>query len=78
MVGQDSFFLVTSAYHLPRAMALFQKQGLTPIAAPAGHLVRQAPNWSPGFFPRSGGLHNMEIALHEYLGLAWARLLGVI
>lgn len=79
LVGQDGFFLVTSAYHLPRAMAMFQKQGLTPMAAPAGHWVREAPYRSPGgLFPDSVGLHHAEIALHEYLGLAWARLRGVI
>lgn len=47
MVGREKFFLVTSASHLPRAMAMFQKQGLMPLAAPVGHLVRQAPHWSP-------------------------------
>lgn len=79
MVGRDKFFLVTSASHLPRAMALFQKQGLTPLAAPAGHLVRQSRHWSPDiFFPSSESLCRLEIALHEYLGLAWARLRGVI
>ena len=79
MVGREKFFLVTSASHLPRAMAMFQKQGLLPLAAPVGHLVRQAPHWSPGdCFPGSGSLQRFEVALHEYLGLAWARLRGVI
>ena len=79
MVGREKFFLVTSASHLPRAMALFRKQGLLPLAAPVGHLVRQAPHRSPGdFFPGSGSLQRWEVALHEYLGLAWARLRGVI
>jgi uncharacterized SAM-binding protein YcdF (DUF218 family) len=79
LVGQEKFFLVTSASHLPRAMALFQKQGLAPVAAPAGHLVRQSQSWSPDdFFPNSGGLYRVEMALHEYLGLAWARLRGAI
>jgi uncharacterized SAM-binding protein YcdF (DUF218 family) len=79
MVRRDKFFLVSSASHLPRAMAMFQKQGLAPVAAPVGHLVRQSQYWSPdNFFPNSGSLYRMEIALHEYLGLAWARLRGVI
>ncbi len=79
MVGREKFFLVTSASHLPRAMALFRKQGLLPLAAPVGHLVWWAPQWSPGdCFPNSGGLQRLEVALHEYLGLAWARLRGVI
>jgi uncharacterized SAM-binding protein YcdF (DUF218 family) len=79
MVGQDGFFLVTSASHMPRSMAIFHKVGLAPVAAPAGHLVRQDPNRSPrDFFPSSGAINKMETALYEYLGLTWAWLRGVI
>lgn len=79
MVGREKFFLVTSASHLPRALAMFQKQGMSPEPAPAGHLVHQSPRMTPyDLFPASGGLYKVEIALHEYLGLAWARLRGVI
>lgn len=79
LVGLEPFFLVTSAAHLPRAMAEFRKLGLEPVAAPAGQLARQAPCWSPGsFFPASRALQTTEIAFYEYLGLAWARLRGAI
>ncbi len=79
MVGRDDFFLVTSASHMPRSMAMFHKVGLAPVAAPAGHLVRYDPNLAPrDFFPSSGAIAKMETALYEYLGLAWARLRGVI
>jgi uncharacterized SAM-binding protein YcdF (DUF218 family) len=60
-------------------MAMFHKLGLEPVAAPAGHLVRQTPPGSPGsFFPASAALQAAKIAVYEYLGLAWARLRGVI
>jgi uncharacterized SAM-binding protein YcdF (DUF218 family) len=79
MVGREPFFLVTSAAHQPRSMAMFHKLGLEPVAAPAGHLVRQSRHWSPvNFFPASGALHAAETAFYEYLGLAWARLRGAI
>jgi uncharacterized SAM-binding protein YcdF (DUF218 family) len=79
VVGQDAFFLVTSASHMPRSMAMFHKVGLAPVAAPAGHLVRLDPNLSPrDFFPSSGAINKMETALYEYLGLTWAWLRGVI
>jgi len=60
-------------------MALFRRQGLEPVAAPVGLSEQQTAQWSPeDFFPSSHSLHRTEIALHEYLGLAWARLRGVI
>jgi uncharacterized SAM-binding protein YcdF (DUF218 family) len=77
LLAQDRFILVSSASHMPRAMALFEKQGLEPIPAPAGPLVRQAQGLDPGrFFPASDGLKLTETAVHEYLGLAWAWLRG--
>ena len=36
IVKEEPFILVTSAFHMPRAMRLFVKQGLAPIPAPAG------------------------------------------
>ncbi|MCL4502213.1 MAG: YdcF family protein [Deltaproteobacteria bacterium] len=79
LVGREEFFLVTSASHLPRAMLLFRKQGLSPEAAPAGPMVAEAPYWRiVDFFPTIDGLYLMEFVLHEYLGLAWAKLRGMI
>jgi uncharacterized SAM-binding protein YcdF (DUF218 family) len=79
LVGRERFFLVTSAFHMTRAMALFRRQGLEPVAAPVGLPAQQTAPWSPeDFFPGSHSLHQTEIALHEYLGLAWVWLRGVI
>ena len=79
IVGKDKFILVTSAFHMPRSMALFQKQGMLPIPAPAGHRVKNKETINPFmFFPDSGGIGKMESAVHEYLGLIWAKLTGLI
>ncbi len=43
LVKGDRLVLVTSAVHLPRAMALFQKQGMNPVPAPADFLARVRP-----------------------------------
>jgi uncharacterized SAM-binding protein YcdF (DUF218 family) len=79
VVGGSRFVLVTSSWHMPRSMAIFRKAGLDPIPAPTGHLVRRGL-WSPGrlFLPCSSGLRRTEIAVHEYLGLLWAKLRGQI
>ena len=79
LVGRQRFFLVTSAFHMPRAMALFRRRGLDPVAAPVGLPGQRTGQWSPGgLFPSTASLGLTDIALHEYLGLAWARLRGVI
>ena len=79
IVNEDQFFLVTSAYHMPRSIALFRKLGMNPIPAPTGHEVKKKHGLSPyDFFPNPGNLKNTEKAVHEYLGILWATLRGQI
>ena len=79
IVGQEQFILVTSASHMPRSMALFKKLGMHPIPAPTDYLVKESQEMSPGmFYPSGNGLCKAERAFYEYLGLAWAKLRGVI
>lgn len=80
IVRDDEFIMVTSAWHMPRAMALFNKLGMRPIPAPTDFQVKRAPagtTHSPGdFFPGTGGLIKAEKACYEYLGIAWSKLRG--
>jgi uncharacterized SAM-binding protein YcdF (DUF218 family) len=71
LIGAAPFILVTSAYHMPRAMRLMQRVGARPIPAPTGQLVNESANsrWS-SLLPTSAGMSKTERALHEYLGLA--------
>lgn len=80
IVGQAPFMLVTSAMHMPRAMALFEKSGLHPTPAPTGYYLREGMS-SEAFdiidhFPRAESFRVAERAVHEYLGLAWSKLRG--
>jgi uncharacterized SAM-binding protein YcdF (DUF218 family) len=78
LVGGEEFLLVTSASHMRRSLALFEKVGTRPVPAPA-HFTAQRDGLSPSdFYPGSGGLKNSETAFYEYLGLAWAKLRGRI
>jgi uncharacterized SAM-binding protein YcdF (DUF218 family) len=71
--------LVTSAAHMTRSAALFQKQGVDLIPAPAHFLVKDEPLFKPDrLFPNSGNIIAAETLLHEYLGLAWSRIRGKI
>jgi uncharacterized SAM-binding protein YcdF (DUF218 family) len=77
IVGDQSFILVTEASHMPRAMALFRKQGTHPIADPMGYHTNHAPGTMPDdIFPNADGLHASERAVYEYLGLAWGKITG--
>lgn len=79
IVDDERFVLVTSASHMPRSMALFQKSGMKPIPAPADYLVKERQRANPGvFFPNAGSLRKMERVFYEYLGLGWAWLRGQI
>lgn len=78
--GDQPFILVTSASHMPRAMALFRSAGLDPIPAPTQHMAPEVPAedwWSVRYLrPSATGLHMTERAVYEYLGLAWGWLKG--
>jgi uncharacterized SAM-binding protein YcdF (DUF218 family) len=74
-LGTEEFFLVTSASHMPRAVALFRKAGTNPLPAPTHFLAQANHGHSPGdFFPGSSGLRKSETSIYEYLGTVWARI----
>lgn len=79
LLGTEEFYLVTSASHMPRALALFQKAGTNPLPAPTHFLTQKDRGLAPSdFFPNSGGLRRAEATTYEYLGLAWAKVRGKI
>jgi len=79
-IVQDApFILVTSAAHMPRAMTLFEIQGMHPSAAPAEYRIgsRECERLAPEL-PMVTGLQNATVAFHEYLGLFWLKLKGAM
>jgi uncharacterized SAM-binding protein YcdF (DUF218 family) len=64
--------LVTSAWHMPRAVAAFRGAGWRVIPYPVDFLAAYV---LPGFSLRDG-LDVGTTALKEWVGLAWYRLLG--
>ncbi len=70
-LGSAPFVLVTSAWHMPRALRLMWRAHAHPIAAPAGEQAGQeGSDILALLIPSSAGLRETEEALHEYLGLA--------
>lgn len=75
MIGDEQFILVTSSSHMPRSMALFTKLGMTPIPAPTQSTEERILISGPNpYFPYSINLEKSEMAIHEYLGILWAKL----
>lgn len=71
LVGAAPFILITSAYHMPRAMRAMKLAGVHPIPAPTGQRAESGviSSWNR-LIPGPGGLEGTQRALHEYLGLA--------
>lgn len=75
MLKDEPFYLVTSAIHMPRAMALARKQGLKPIPAPTDYTYYwQDERWQKTWIPNAQNIVYFNIALHELLGISWAGL----
>ncbi len=71
-----SFVLVTAAYHLPRAVFLFKRAGLKPIPYPAYRITHDQEGFSLSeFWPHPLNLFYADLAVHEYLGLAFYYIL---
>ncbi len=76
VVGEDSFVLVTSAWHMPRAMGLFARQGMNPVPAPTDYRVIEGQLTPRDYYPNAGHLINTELAIYETLGRTWAKMRG--
>lgn len=74
IVGTRPFALVTSAYHIPRAMRLFRKAGLNPVAAPCEYRAKGLQAFPSYILPSADALLTSQLAIHEYLGIGWLAL----
>jgi uncharacterized SAM-binding protein YcdF (DUF218 family) len=68
--GIGSIYLVTHAWHMPRAQRVFEKFGLAVTPAPTGY--RAAPDdLLTALVPRWTALRDTAFALHEMVGAVW-------
>jgi uncharacterized SAM-binding protein YcdF (DUF218 family) len=69
LFGKETFLLVTSAYHMKRAMLLFEHYpDAHPIPAPTSQHIPQE-SLLGGLEPRTSNLAATHRAIHEYIGI---------
>lgn len=75
----QTWLLVTSAYHMPRAMGVFEKAGWTGVTAyPVDYRTRGSEDRGLWFSGASKGLRRFDLAFREWLGLLVYRTTGRI
>ena len=69
--GITRVYLVTHAWHMPRAKAAFERHDITVIPAPTGFVSRGEGLILGDWIPQADALSGTSYAFHEWLGLAW-------
>ena len=75
IVHEERFLLITSAYHMRRAMSLFKKLGMSPLPVPTGYIVKRSGKGVP-LMPSSLDLEKSDHWLRETLSTAKEKILG--
>jgi uncharacterized SAM-binding protein YcdF (DUF218 family) len=70
--------LVTSAFHMKRALAMFKAQGFDVVPAPAGYTSEQKGFSLFSLIPAADHMSTTATALHEYLSFLWYKGRGDI
>ena len=74
-LGAKQVLLVTSAFHVPRAVGCFRAVGVEADVRPVDYRLR-SPSLEPHWMPRGDYLSQTTRALREWLGRAVYRVLG--
>ena len=69
--GIGRVYLVSHAWHMPRAKAAFERHGIVVIPAPTGFVSRGEGLILSDWMPQANALAGSSFAIHEWLGLLW-------
>lgn len=67
--GGERWLLVTSAYHMPRAMGIFRKAGFAVEAYPVDFRTRGTEDFLKAFPTVGDGLRRTDTAMREWVGM---------
>jgi uncharacterized SAM-binding protein YcdF (DUF218 family) len=76
LLTSTRIILVTSAFHMKRAVAFFKKQGFEVVPAPVGYRAEQRKLTGYSFIPHLDDLSSSSAALSEYLSYGWYSMWG--
>ena len=71
--GIGTVYLVTNAWHMPRAVRAFESAGFTVIPAATGYATRYRLTLLD-FLPDARALADSSGRFHEVIGIAWYRI----
>jgi uncharacterized SAM-binding protein YcdF (DUF218 family) len=72
-LGIERIYLVTHAWHMPRALQIFQATGFKVIPAPTAFTTHYRTDLL-SFIPNADGLRHSRIFIREVIGMLWYRL----
>lgn len=71
--GIARIYLVTHAWHMPRAVRAFQAEGFQVVPAPTAYTTRYQTDLL-AFVPNAYALRDSRVFMHELLGMLWYQL----
>lgn len=74
--SERRIILVTSAYHMPRAVAVMNGLNISVVACPADFLSIRWRLTPLSFFPSVSSLSSSVVSIHEWVGIIGYKILG--
>ncbi len=71
--GIERIYLVTHAWHMPRALAAFESAGFRVVPAPTAYATRYRTDLLT-FVPAADALRESRTFLHEMIGMFWYKI----
>jgi uncharacterized SAM-binding protein YcdF (DUF218 family) len=72
----ERWLVVTSAFHMPRAIGVFRQNGFSVEACPTDWRVRSSADLFVPAATLSDGLRRLDLGVHEWAGIVTYRLTG--
>ena len=74
---KGQWVLITSAFHMPRSLGCFKKEGINVIPYPVDYKTKlDNALFLTSFLPSLGNIGSFNVAFHEWAGLIAYRLMG--